>query len=41
MTLEQGLELESKAGPEVFLDAVSGAQRFASGEGRGGAGAGA
>jgi enoyl-CoA hydratase len=41
MTLEEGLELESKAGPEVFLDAVEGAGRFASGEGRGGAGAGA
>jgi enoyl-CoA hydratase len=41
MTLEQGLALESHAGPEVYLDAVSGAQRFASGEGRGGAGAGA
>jgi enoyl-CoA hydratase len=41
MTLSEGLELESQAGPEVFLDAVNGAQRFASGEGRGGAGAGA
>jgi enoyl-CoA hydratase len=41
MTLREGLELESRAGPEVFLDAVSGAQRFADGEGRGGAGAGA
>jgi enoyl-CoA hydratase len=41
MTLEQGLALESQAGPDVYLDAVSGAQRFASGEGRGGAGAGA
>jgi enoyl-CoA hydratase len=41
MTLEDGLELESKAGPEVFLDAVQGAGRFAAGEGRGGAGAGA
>jgi enoyl-CoA hydratase len=41
MTLEQGLRLESNAGPEVFQDAVSGAGRFASGEGRGGAGAGA
>lgn len=41
MTLEQGLALESEAGPEVYLDAVSGAQRFASGEGRSGAGAGA
>jgi enoyl-CoA hydratase len=41
MTLQQGLELESQTGPEVFRDAVSGAERFASGEGRGGAGAGA
>src|ERR1700722_4362068 len=41
MTLEQGLALESRAGPETYLDAVSGAQRFAAGEGRGGAGAGA
>ncbi|HTD57847.1 MAG TPA: crotonase/enoyl-CoA hydratase family protein [Solirubrobacteraceae bacterium] len=41
MTLEEGLALESKAGPEVFLDAVAGAGRFAAGEGRGGAGAGA
>ena len=41
MTLEQGLQLEAQAGPEVFMDAVEGAQRFASGEGRGGAGAGA
>jgi enoyl-CoA hydratase len=41
MTLERGLQLESRAGPEVYLDAVSGAQRFASGEGRSGAGAGA
>lgn len=41
MTLEEGLRLESHAGPDVFLDAVNGAGRFASGEGRGGAGAGA
>jgi enoyl-CoA hydratase len=41
MTLQEGLKLESEAGPDVYLDAVSGAQRFASGEGRGGAGAGA
>jgi enoyl-CoA hydratase len=41
MTLQQGLDLESRAGPDVFADAISGAQRFASGEGRGGAGAGA
>jgi enoyl-CoA hydratase len=41
MTLQEGLALESQAGPEVYLDALSGARRFASGEGRGGAGAGA
>jgi enoyl-CoA hydratase len=41
MTLQEGLALESHAGPEVFGDALSGAQRFAAGEGRGGAGAGA
>lgn len=41
MTLEEGLALEARTGPEVFLDAVGGARRFASGEGRGGAGAGA
>jgi enoyl-CoA hydratase/carnithine racemase len=41
MTLDEGLGLESRAGPDVFLDAVSGAGRFAAGEGRGGAGAGA
>jgi enoyl-CoA hydratase/carnithine racemase len=41
MSLEQGLALESRAGPEVYGDAVVGAGRFASGEGRGGAGAGA
>jgi enoyl-CoA hydratase len=41
MTLEQGLLLESQAGPDTYLDAVQGAARFADGEGRGGAGAGA
>jgi enoyl-CoA hydratase len=41
MTLTEGLALESRAGPETYLDAVNGARRFASGEGRGGAGAGA
>jgi enoyl-CoA hydratase len=41
MTLEEGLRLESRAGPDVYLDAVRGAGRFAAGEGRGGAGAGA
>jgi enoyl-CoA hydratase len=41
MTLEEGLRLESRAGPDVYADAVRGAARFAGGEGRGGAGAGA
>jgi len=41
MTLQEGLALESRAGPEVYGDALAGAQRFAGGEGRGGAGAGA
>jgi enoyl-CoA hydratase len=41
MTLAEGLALEAKAGPEVFADGARGAQRFAAGEGRGGAGAGA
>jgi enoyl-CoA hydratase len=41
MTLTEGLELEAKAGPEVFEDGARGAERFAAGEGRGGAGAGA
>ncbi|MDQ6811976.1 MAG: crotonase/enoyl-CoA hydratase family protein [Actinomycetota bacterium] len=41
MTLQEGLELEARAGPEVFEDGARGAARFAAGEGRGGAGAGA
>ncbi len=41
MPLADGLQLEARAGPEVFEDAVRGAARFAGGEGRGGAGAGA
>ena len=41
MTLAQGLALEAAAGPEVFEDGAHGAARFAAGEGRGGAGAGA
>ena len=40
MTLDEGLALEAQAGPEVFATAVTGAARFAGGEGRGGAGAG-
>jgi enoyl-CoA hydratase len=41
MTLSEGLALEAKAGPEVFEEGARGATRFAAGEGRGGAGAGA
>ena len=41
MTLADGLALEARAGPEVFEDGARGATRFAAGEGRGGAGAGA
>jgi enoyl-CoA hydratase len=41
MTLGDGLALEAAAGPEVFADGARGAERFAAGEGRGGAGAGA
>lgn len=41
MPLAEGLALEAQAGPEVFEDGVRGAARFAAGEGRGGAGAGA
>jgi enoyl-CoA hydratase len=41
MTLAEGLALEARAGPEVFEDGARGAARFAAGEGRGGAGAGA
>jgi enoyl-CoA hydratase len=40
-TLADGLALEAQAGPEVFADGARGAARFAAGEGRGGAGAGA
>jgi enoyl-CoA hydratase len=41
MTLAEGLALEAASGPEVFEDGARGAARFAAGEGRGGAGAGA
>jgi len=41
LPLAQGLALEASAGPEVFEDGVRGAARFAAGEGRSGAGAGA
>ena len=41
LTLADGRALEAKAGPEVFAEGARGAARFAAGEGRGGAGAGA
>ncbi len=41
MPLADALALEAQAGPEVFADGAQGAARFAGGEGRGGAGAGA
>jgi enoyl-CoA hydratase/carnithine racemase len=41
MPLADALALEAAAGPEVFADGAAGAARFAAGEGRGGAGAGA
>ena len=41
MTLERALALEAQAGPGVFEEGARGAARFAAGEGRGGAGAGA
>jgi len=41
MPLSNALAMEAEAGPEVFADGARGAARFAAGEGRGGAGAGA
>lgn len=41
LPLADALALEAQAGPEVFADGAQGAARFAAGEGRGGAGAGA
>ncbi len=41
MPLADALAMEAEAGPEVFEDGARGAARFAAGEGRGGAGAGA
>ena len=41
MPLADALALEAQAGPEVFADGARGAARFAGGEGRGGASAGA
>jgi enoyl-CoA hydratase len=41
LPLADALALEAQAGPEVFADGARGAARFAAGEGRGGAGAGA
>ena len=40
LPLAEGLAMEAEAGPAVFATAVEGAGRFASGSGRGGAGAG-
>jgi enoyl-CoA hydratase len=40
LPLAEGLALEAQAGPAIFAAAVAGAARFASGEGRGGAGTG-
>src|SRR3954467_4687920 len=40
LPLAEGLALEAQAGPAIFAAAVSGAARFAGGEGRGGAGTG-
>ena len=37
----EGMELEAESGPRTFEVAARGAARFAGGEGRGGAGAGA
>ncbi len=41
LPLADGLALEAESGPATFADAADGAARFAGGEGRGGAGAGA
>ncbi len=41
MSLAEALAMEAAAGPEVFADGARGAARFAAGEGRSGAGAGA
>jgi enoyl-CoA hydratase len=41
MTLADGLALEARSGPELMAQSARGAARFAAGEGRGGAGAGA
>jgi enoyl-CoA hydratase len=41
MTFEDGLKLEAESGPRTRETAWRGASRFAGGEGRGGAGAGA
>lgn len=41
MSLRDGLSLEAQAGPDTYVQAVAGAERFVAGEGRGGEGAGA
>jgi enoyl-CoA hydratase len=40
LPLDAALAIEAQSGPQTFMDAVTGAARFAGGEGRGGAGAG-
>jgi enoyl-CoA hydratase len=40
LPLAEGLALEAQSGPATFGDAITGAARFAGGEGRGGAGSG-
>ena len=40
LPLDAALAIEAQSGPQTFGDAISGAARFAGGEGRGGAGAG-
>jgi enoyl-CoA hydratase len=41
LSLEDGLALEAQSGPQLLAETAAGAARFAGGEGRGGAGAGA
>ena len=41
LTFEEGMAFEAESGPRTFATAAQGAARFAGGEGRGGAGAGA
>jgi enoyl-CoA hydratase len=41
LSLEDGLALDAQSGPQLLAETAAGAARFAGGEGRGGAGAGA